>query len=196
MIVRLFVTLVLLGAVGGGAVYALAQRQPSLAEGLKPVVVNAQAAKTFDDKVRMIQAAADEAKRSGKATPIEVTFTEQELTSKIAEATAGIVPSGVVATDTQVHLSGGDVVATSKVNVQGIDVSVGVVATPVVRNGQTTLVVKEIQTGGFPIPDALKQQIQVQLGQAVDPRTFGLPFDISKVLIADGTVVVSGTAKP
>jgi hypothetical protein len=196
VLIRLFMTLVLFGAVGGGAVFALAQRQPSVAEGLKPVVVSAQSAKTFDDKVRTIQAAADEAKRTGRATPVEVTFTEQELTSKIAEATAGFVPSGVVATDTQIHLAGGNIVATSKVNVQGIDVSVGVVATPIVENGQTTIVVKEIQTGGLPLPDSLKREIQATVGQAIDPRSFGVPLDIATLRIVEGKLVITGTAKP
>ena len=189
-------TLVLFGAVGGGAVFALAQRPPAIADGLKPVIVNTQAAQTFDDKVRSIQTAAEDARRTGKATPVEVTFTEQELTSKVAEATAGIVPSGLAATDTQIHLSGGNIVATSKVNVQGIDVSVGVIATPVVENGQTTIVVKEIQTGGLPLPDSLKKEIQAQIGQTVDPRAFGVPLDITTLRIVDGKLVITGTAKP
>jgi hypothetical protein len=196
VLIRLFMTTVLFGAVGGGAVFALAQRQPSVADGLKPVIVNAQAAKTFDDKVRTIQAAADEAKRTGKSTPVEVSFTEEELTSKVAEATAGVIPSSVVATDTQIHLSGGNIVATSKVNVQGIAVSVGVVATPMVENGVTSIVVKEIQTGGLPLPESLKHEIQAQIGQTIDPRSFGVPLDISTLRIVDGKLVITGTAKP
>ena len=143
MLIRLFLTLVLVGGVGGGAVLALAQRQPS-----------------------------------------------------VAEATAGVIPSSIVATATQIHLTGGNIVATSKVNVQGIDVSVGVVASAVVENGQTTIVVKEIQTGGLPLPDGLKHEIQAQIGQTIDPRAFGVPLDISKLQIVDGKLVITGTAKP
>lgn len=194
---RSLLALVLLVAVGGGGAYVLSlQQQPPIASGLKRVEVTTQAARSFDEKVRHIQAAADEAKRTGKATAVEVTFSEQELTSKVAEATASVLPSGLAATDTQIHLSGGDIVATSKVNVQGVDLNVGVVATPVVQNGQTTIVVKEIQTGGLPIPDALKQQIQAQVGQTIDPRTLGLPLDVSRVQVVDGKIVISGTAKP
>lgn len=192
---RLLLGVILLAAIAGGA-YVLSQQQPSVASGLKRVEVTKQASQSFDEKVRTIQAAADEAKRTGKATPVEVTFSEQELTSKVAEASASVVGGGLTATDTQIHLADGNIVATSKVNVQGVDLNIGVVAAPVVQDGRTTIVVKEIQTGALPIPDALKQQIQAQVGQAVDPRSLGLPFDVSKVQIVDGKIVIAGTAKP
>lgn len=192
---RLLIGFVLLLGLGYGSVYVLSQQQPAVSSGLKKVEVTAQAAKSFDDKLKTIQAAADEAKRTGRATSVEVTFNEQELTSKVAEASASVL-GGVAATDTQIHLSGGNIVATSKVNVQGIDLNVGVVATPVVENGQAKLVVKEIQTGAIPIPDAVKQRIQDQIGQPIDPRSLGLPLDISKLQIVDGKIVISGIAKP
>jgi hypothetical protein len=197
---RLLITLVLFGALGYGGVqvYSEYQRQQDaqarLTAGLKRIAVTQAAALSFDDKVAALEKAADDAKRTGKATPVEVTFTEQELTSKLAEA--GTIVGPIAATDTQIHLTGGNVVATSRVTVQGIDVNVAVVATPVVEGGQAKLVVKDLQTGGVPLPDAIKKEIQAQLGQAIDPRSLGLPFDITKVTIVDGKVVISGTAKP
>ena len=194
---RLLLALLLLGGLGYGGVQVLSQlqhQQPQLGAGLERIEITPAAVRTFDEKVGALEKAADDAKRSGKATPLEVTFTEQELTSKLAGASAVI--SGIAATDTQIHLTGGNVVATSKVNVSGIEVSVGIVATPVVEAGQAKLVVTDVQTGGLPIPDALKDQIRSQLGAAIDPRSLGLPFDISKMQIVDGKVVISGTARP
>lgn len=193
---RLLLGLLVLGGLGYGAVQVMSLQQPAVSAGLTKVEVSAQAARSFDDKVRTIEAAAAEARRTGTATAVEVTFSEQELTSKIAEASAGALGGGLAATDTQIHLAGGNIVATSKVNVQGIDLNVGIVATPVVQDGRTTIVVKEIQTGGLPLPDALKQQIQAQVGQAVDPRSLGFAFDVSKVTIVDGKIVIAGTARP
>lgn len=191
--------LLVLAAVGYGGLQVLSQYQQQqaarVAEGLRPIAVTPVAAKSFDEKVGAIEKAADDAKRTGRATPIEVTFTEQELTSKLAQMTFSGT-GGLVATDLQVHFAGGNVVTTSKVNVQGFSLNVGIVATPVVEAGQAKLVIKEIQTGGIPIPDALKQQIQAQLGQAIDPSALGLPFEVTKVQVQDGKVVISGTAKP
>lgn len=193
---RLLLALALLLGLGYGTVQVLSQlqQQPQLTSGLKRVEVTTGAVRSFDDKMRSLEKAADDARRTGKATAVEVTFTEQELTSKLAEASEAF--SSIAGTDTQIHFSGGNVVATSKVMVQGIEVNLGVVATPVVEAGQAKLIVKEIQTGGVPIPDALKQQIQETVGQAIDPSSLGLPFDISAVRIVDGKVVISGTAKP
>jgi hypothetical protein len=195
-VMRLLLALVLLGGLAYGTVQVLSQlqQQPQVAAGLKRIETTPAAVRSFDDKLKSVQTAADEAKRTGKAAPVEVTFTEQELTSKLAEASGAL--GGIATTDTQIHLSGGNVVATSKVSVQGIDVSVGIVATPVVEAGQAKLVVKEVQTGGVPLPDALKQQIQSQIGKVIDPNALGLPFDIAKVQIVDGKVVITGTAKP
>lgn len=193
---RLLLGLLLIASLGYGTAQVLSQlqQQPQVAAGLKRIVVTPDAAQSFDDKVRTIERAADDARRTGKATPVEVTFTEQELTSRLARE--GDRLGGLAATDTQIHFSGGNVVATAKVTVQGIDLTLGVVATPVVEGGQTRLVVKEIQTGGLPIPDALKEQIRSQVGQAIDPGALGLPFAISTVRIIDGKVVITGTAKP
>jgi hypothetical protein len=192
---RSLMGLVMLGAVGGGGVFVLSQQQPPVATGFRQVTVSAEAARSFDDKVKAVQATVDEAIRTGKATPVEVTFNEEELTSKIAEA-AKTVTGGLVTSGTQINLQGGNIVATSSVSLQGINVNVGIVATPIVEGGQTRIVVKEIQTGAIPLPDALKQQIESQVGVALDPKSLGLPFDISKLTIANGQIVIAGTAKP
>lgn len=196
---RALLMLLILGGAGYGGLQVFSQYQQQqaakVAEGLRPITVTPVAAQSFDDKLSAMEKAAADAKRTGRATPIEVTFTEQELTSKLAQMTFSGT-GGLVATDMQVHLTGGNVVATSKVVVQGFTLNVGVVAAPVVESGQARLVIKDIQTGGIPVPDALKQQIQAQLGQAIDPSALGLPFEVTKVQVLDGKVVITGNAKP
>lgn len=193
---RLLLGFALLLGLGYGGVQVMSQlqRPPQLAAGLAPVPVSSDAARSFDDKVKKLEAAASDAMRTGKSTPVEVTFTEQELTSKLAATNVSF--GGIATTNTQVHFSGGNVIATSTVKLQGFDMSLGVVATPVVEAGQARLVVQDIQTGGIPLPDALKQQLSAQLGQAIDPRALGVPFDVTAVRIVDGRVVISGTARP
>jgi Flp pilus assembly protein TadG len=194
--VRLLLGIALLLALAGGGAYLAAQQKPGVAQGLKPVVVSVAATKSFDQKIDALSAAIADAKKSGKAQPIEVTFTEEELTSKVNQATAQGAGSGIAAQNTEIHLQNGNIVATSTVNVSGVSMNVGVVATPTVVNGQTQLVVKEIQTGALPLPDALKQQLNAQIGNAIDPAKLGLPFDVSQLQVVDGKLVVKGTAKP
>lgn len=193
--VRGFVAFLLLVVVAGGAVYVLTQQKPFAARDLAPVVVSTQAARSFDDKVQAVRNALDEAKRTGAPIPITLTLDEAELTSKASEAGAQLV-GGLAASDIQVHLAGGELVATSKVTVQGIGVDLGVVATPVVEGGQARILIKEIQTGAIAIPEDARREIESQVGKAFDPQALGLTFDISSITIADGKLVILGTAKP
>jgi hypothetical protein len=196
VILKIVGSLLLLVVLAGGGVFALAKQQPNVASGLKPIVASTQSAQSFDAKVDTLKAAQDQAKKSGKAQAVEVSFSEEELTSKAGQATGTIGDTGIAATDTQVHLSGGNIIATSSVTVQGISLNIGVVATPIVENGQTKIIVKDIQTGALPLPDAVKQQINAAIGQAIDPSKLGLPIDISNMTIVNGQLVVRGTAKP
>ncbi len=193
---RLFLAVVLVVAVGGGALYVFSQQQPTVAHGLSKVPITTKAAQSFDDKVKALEQAAAAARTSGKATPVQATFTEEELTSAANQAAAGATTGGLAASDTQIHLQGGNVIATSNVTVQGLTIPIGVVATPTVVNGQVTMVVQQIQTGGIPLPDALTQQLQAQVGKAIDPSALGLPMNISSLQIQNGQVVLSGTTQP
>lgn len=196
MVLRLFVVLAALVAVAGGAVYVVSQQQPTIGTGLGKVPSTAKAAQSFDDKIAALEKAAADAKASGRAAPVQATFTEEELTSAANEAAAGASLGGLAATDTQIHLKDGNVVATSNVTVQGLTIPIGVVATPTVVNGQVTMVVQQIQTGTTPLPDALKQQLQSQVGRAIDPAVLGLPMTVSSLQVVNGQLVLTGTAKP
>ena len=187
---------VLLGILGGGGALVLAKQTPNVANGLKPVVASTAAVQSFDAKVDGLNAAVTTAKKTGKAQPVTVTFTEAELTSKASAAWSALNDTGLAATNTQVHLAGGNFVATASVTFQGISLNLGVVAAPTVVNGQPRIVIKEIQTGALPIPDVIKEQLTARLGQAIDPSALGLPIDVSTLTIVNGTLVVTGQAKP
>lgn len=197
MVLRVVVGLLLLLVVlAGGTVFVLAKQPPTVAAGLKAVAPSAEAAQSFDAKVDTLREAQAAAAKTGKSQPVEVVFTEEELTSKASETSGPIGDTGVAATGTQVHLSGGNIVATSTLSMQGLAFGVGVVAKPMLVNGQVRLVVTEIQTGALPLPDAVRRQINAAVGQAIDPTTLGLPISVSGLTIVDGTLVLKGTATP
>jgi len=194
--VKILLGLVVLAVVAVGGAAVLAQQKPSVGRDLRPVTVSGTAARSFDDKVDHLAKAAAEAKRTGKAVPVEISLSEEELTSKVSSVASQPNPAGIVGTNTQVHLQGGNVIATSDVTVQGVPLSIGVVAQPTIVNGTVQIIVKEIQTGALPLPDAIKQQLNAQIGQAIDPAKLGLPIDVSKLQVVDGKLVIGGTAKP
>ena len=193
---RLLLGFVLLAVVAVSGLFVLARQKPSIAQTLKAVPVTPAAAKSFDDKISIVVKAADEAKRTGKVVPVEITLTEEEFTSKISSVVTQPNDAGLATKNTQVHLQNGNVVATSDITIQGLQLSIGVVAQPVVVNGVTQIVVKEIQTGALPLPDAIKQQLNAQIGQAMDPKRLGLPMDVSKIQVVDGKIIIGGSAKP
>ena len=197
ILVRLVVGILVLIVLAGGGLYVAAQQQPGVAQGLKAVPTSSASAQSFDSKVDAINKAAADAKKTGKAVPVEVGFTEQELTTKASQAAASqSADSAIQATDTQIHLSGDQIIATSTVKVSGVSVNIGVVAVPTVVNGQTQIVVQQVQTGALPLPDAIKSQINAQIGSAIDPAKFGLPIDVSQIQVVNGQLVIKGTAKP
>ena len=193
---RLLLGFLLLAVLAVGGVFVLAQQKPSVGQNLKAVPVTPAAAKSFDDKITTVVKAAEEAKRTGKAVPVEITLTEEELTSKISSVATQPNDAGLATKNTQIRLQDGNVVATSDITIQGLQLSVGVVAQPVIVNGVTQIVVKELQTGALPLPDAIKQQLNAQIGQAMDPTKLGLPMDVSKIQVVDGKIIIGGSAKP
>lgn len=188
--------IVLLVILAGGGVFVLAKQAPNVASGLKPIPASTEAVKSFDTKIDSLNAAVTEAKKTGKAVPVEVTFTEEELTSKANSAGSTVNDTGLATADTQIHLASGNFIATSSVTIKGISLNIGIVATPIVVDGQTQIVIKEVQTGALPIPDAIKRQINAQLGQAIDPKQLGLPIEVTNLTVVDGRLVVKGQAKP
>ncbi|HUG55582.1 MAG TPA: hypothetical protein VMJ92_00775 [Candidatus Limnocylindrales bacterium] len=188
-------SLLTLAVLGGAGLFVLSQQQPRVAEGLPAVLASETAARSFDEKITALDAAVEEARRSGAAREVTLALTEEELTSKARELTR-IGDGSAVATDTQIRLRDGRIIATSLVTLQGLTRNRGIVAITVVEDGRTKIVISEIQTGALPLPEAVTTELNKQIGASIDPVTLGLPLDVSDVTVADGTIVVTGTARP
>ena len=152
--------------------------------------VSQEAASSFDRKAQALVDAASEARKSGRPQPFEVTFSEAELTSKVAEL-ARSVPDFPYA-NTQVHLVANDLVITSTASIAGMAVSIGVVATPTVVGGKVQVAVKQVDTGALPIGGVLRPQIEAQLQQTLDQARGALPVELNSLQIADGKIVMNG----
>jgi hypothetical protein len=194
MIRGLFSLALLLVIAGGGAAYFLAQTQPEAASGLPPVPASTEAATAFDEKVLSVQAAAETAKETGNAQPISLVFTEAELTSKAAFAVSSLT-GGIVPTDPQIHLRPGNIVFTAGVSIQGFPLKLAVTAIPVLLDGRPSFSIDQIQTG-LPLPDGIKKEIDAQIAKILSPESLGLAFDVTKIEVHEGRLVLEGTAKP
>jgi len=195
MIRGLFSLVMLMVVGGGGAVYVLAQQSPQLGSDLARVETSTQAATTFDQKIEAVQAAVDEAKKTGTAQRVTISFTEAELTSKAALATSSLT-GGLVATDPQIHLRAGSIVLTAGVSIQGFPLKLAVMAIPTVIDGKTSFAIKEVQTGSLPLPDAIRQQLDAQIAKILDPEALGIPLEVTRLEVQNGKLVFEGVAKP
>jgi len=195
MIRGLFSLVVLLLLGGGGAAYVLSQQAPQLGRDLPRVETSTQAATTFDQKLEAVQDAVDEAKKTGVAQRVSISFTEAELTSKAAIATSSLT-GGFIATDPQIHLRAGSIVLTAGVSIQGFPLKIAVMAIPTVIDGKTSFAIKEVQTGSLPLPDAIRTQLDAQIAKILDPEALGIPLEVTKLEIQNGKLVFEGVAKP
>lgn len=194
MIRGLFTLVLLAGLGGGGAAYFMSQAQPQLATDVRPVVVSADAAATFDQKVLAVQAAFDKAKTTGKAQPVSVLFTEAELTSRASVAIESLT-GGIVPTDPQIHLRPGSILLTAGVSVSGFPLKLAVVAIPVVVGGKTSFTIEQLETG-LPLPDGIKTEITEQIAKILSPESLGLPLEVTRIEVQQGKLLLEGVAKP
>lgn len=196
MFVRAIVAIALLGGIGYGAYLGVGGGRPAVADGLRDVVADPNAARSLDDKVLALEAHVEAARLSGQRLPVTITLTEQELTSKAAQFLATADPTNTLRpSNVQIHLANGDVIVTSTMQVSGLTLNVGIVATPVVLDGKTVFAVKDIQTGGLFLPDLLKQELSARIAPALDPVSLGLPLDIASIEVGQGTMTVQGTTR-
>lgn len=191
----LFAALCLALAVGT-AIYFAARQRPTLVRNLTPVAISPAAVKSFDQKAVVLQQAADKAQQTGKPQPVTVTFTDTELTSKVAQALRDLPDNLITADNLELHLVDNGVIATSTIDVAGIPVSIAVVAEPLTIDGTTTFIIKDIQTGAIALPDSLRAQIDSQLQQQLSPATLNLPFDVTGLEIENGQLVLQASVNP
>ena len=78
----------------------------------------------------------------------------------------------------------------------GLRVNGGGVAVPVAVDGRTSIGIEEIQTGGLPLPDLIKKELDVQIAKILDPATLGIPLDVTRIEAREGSLLVELVANP
>ncbi len=187
--------LVVIVAMAAGAAFYLLGRTPESVSQLPEVKVSKDASASFDQKIAQVGQAVSTAQKTSKPVPVTLRVTEQELTSKVAEI--GTLQSGELqARDVQIRLVPGKIVTTAKVSFMGLDVPVTLTATVSVRDGKPHVVVQNVQFGGLPLPDTLKNQLVDTIQWQMDEAWEDLPVQVQEVRIEQGVAIITGLAKP
>lgn len=154
--------------------------------GAMPAAVVPQAA--------VVEQALADAKKSGKAVAITLTFSERDLTLAAASYFPQNV-AGATLTDPQVRLGSGRIVLECVAAVSVLRTTAVVVATPLVNDGVVGVRVDSATVAGMAVPDAVRAGLAGQLDQAI---ASGLPpgLQVTTVTVANKTLTVQGTANP
>ncbi len=179
LLVLILLTAVLLG----GAAYLLAQ-SPARAASATPVPVSSAAAERFDQKVAALE---------GATAPTTVEITDQEATSKFAEALAAD-PDLPRLDDPQVAFRDGRIHFSGTTRDTPIPVNVVVVGRAEARDGRLVPVVERIDTGRLPLPGPLRDHITGAVGN-LDRLNDDLPIYVTDLRVLDGRLALTGRPK-
>lgn len=177
----------------GGVAYALMRGSSELASQVKPVVTSAEAAQRLDTKLEDLEKAA---KAASPGTTVSLILTEEEVNSKIAaELSKADIPENIDVKDVTVNLRDGEVLASARVNISGIQTTVGVKAKVEVADGKASIVVQNLDLGKLPVPQALKDRITGLIPGDGKISLSDIPVDLQDIQIVDGQIVLRGVTR-
>ena len=175
---------VLVAALLVGVAYLQLAQAPARAASVTPVPASSAAAERFDQKLATVENA------SG---PVTVEIDEQEATSKLAESLASN-PNAPRLDNPQVTFRDGKIQLRGTTRDTPIPVNILVVGRIEARDGRLVTEVERIDTGRFPLPGALTDQI-AGAATNLDELNRNLPVYVSEVRVLDGRIAVTGRPK-
>lgn len=176
--------LAILLVVLAGAAYFLLNRPTELAQRLATVPVSTAAACSFDSKIATLQAT---------SAPTQIAISEQEATSKLVE-TLATEPTAPQLENPQVAFRGGKVIVSGVSHDAPLPIAVTVVGTVAARDGKLVTNVERIDTGRFPLPGSLQEQI-TGLATDTDRLNAALPIVVDDVQTLEGRLLITGGPK-
>jgi hypothetical protein len=197
--VRRFVLVVVVGglivAFGSGMFRdALGPGQAASATSVPQVTATATPTSGVAAQITSIDGALAQARTSGKAVPVTLTFSEHDLSTSAAAYFPQTV-SGATLSDPVVHLRTGQLVLDMGAQVTIVHTTAEAIATVTVRSGRPVATVTSATIGGAALPQSTSDQVAAQLNDALGA---GLPakFVVSTVAINTGVMTVTGVANP
>lgn len=187
----IFLTTLVIGAVLAlGAVYFFITRPAPTRVAQTQVPVSTAAAASFDTKL-------DQIVNAPRNTAVTVELTDEELTSKFAQTVVQERDSiGADIQNPQVSVHDGRVFAGGRAKSDNLPVRVDivVVAVPTAENGKLRLRVERVESGRFPLPGSITDQIvtTVQNDALINDS---LPIFIDRVEVLDGKLRLTGRPK-
>ncbi|HVR89265.1 MAG TPA: hypothetical protein VHG53_06940 [Candidatus Limnocylindria bacterium] len=176
--------------IGGALTWLVTQEaSPAVATSARSPV-----ASTAAPSPTSLEAALAVARRTGKAVPIPLVYTEQQLTDF---AVAGMPRSysGINLSDPRVRLQTGVVVFTANAQWGFISGSLQTIAVPQASNGRPILNMTSATIAGISLPDSIRQSIEQELQRQLDAAVPS-NLQVTGITVANGTLAVQALVSP
>jgi uncharacterized protein YpmS len=155
-----------------------------------PIIISTKAATALAENVGSAVATAI------SGGPIELTLTEQQLTSLAAsEIQSQSQQAGAQIQDLQIHLRDGQIQITGQVNQDGFSLPLSIILTiSVDAQGLPHAAIVSANVGPFPLPDSMLSQMATQVDQMISEQLNNLSNNLSidSITIANGTMTIIG----
>ena len=147
-------------------------------------------ARNLDDSIEELHQQIDEASIGDSVTLILI---EEEVNSRLNElATGGQLPMRM--RDIRVHFDEGVVKCSAIVDLV-IDVQVAVEAKIGIQDGKPDITIEQFYLGRLPIPKTLTYNVIAALIDGADKRLQSLPIKLTRIVIGNGWMIISGEVK-
>jgi len=170
--------------------FFLMSRPSGISSRMTNVVSSPEAAKTFDTKWDNFN---NSIKEAPAGTAVTMNLTQEEVTSKINEELKTVeLPEGLTVDKVNVNLVDGKLMLSADIKYSALQGNAGMELKIETVNGTPSLVVKDIDMGMLPIPQALKDKLTDMIPANGVIGLNDLPIDITGIQIINGQLVMAG----
>lgn len=172
--------------------YYLYSLSPRIHARLTPVAVSAEAAESFDLKLRSAKTEIETAVSAGQKKELALSITDKEINSKVTQMKAkGELP----ARELLINFGDGYFLAYAVVDTPGVNAKIGAIGGVEVVKGTPKIVITEFNLGKLPLPKTINKRVEQILNIIVSLQLADLPLEITNVRIKNHQLIILGTTK-
>lgn len=172
--------------------YYLYSLSPEIHSRLTPVAVSAEAAESFDIKLKNAKAEIETAVSAGQNKELTLSITDKEVNSKVTQIKAkGELP----ARELLINFGDGYFLTYAVVDTPGVNAKIGAIGRVEVVNGIPKIVITDFNLGKLPLPKTINGRVEQILNIMVSLQLADVSLDITNVQIKNHQLIIIGTTK-
>lgn len=175
--------------------YFLYSLTPPIQSKMTPVIVSAEAAKSFEKKVDILQKEIKEASDARQEKSVSITITESEINSKFTELLAeSALPMGI--TKISVNFREKQFLLYTAVDAPLGAAKIGIAGNIKVINDKPQMIIQDLDIGKLPLPQSSYRRAEDLLDLALRVYLSDFPVEISSVDFGSREMVISAITMP